>query len=75
MTLKTIMMFSCNDLKLVPFIIGIEFMLVVILETELTAEWEKNKTKSLKFHIILQINSNNGKFHHKIPSTTLTFSL
>ena len=74
MTAKTIERFSCNDLKLEPFNIGIEFILiVVILAVDITELENNNQTKQA--HIILKtkLNSNKGKPHLKIPDTPLIF--
>ena len=43
MTPRTIWRFSCHVMKFVPFSIGIELMLAVMLEAELVAESENNK--------------------------------
>ena len=43
MTPRTMWRFSCHVLKFVPFSIGIELMLTVMLEAELVAESENNK--------------------------------
>ena len=43
MTPRTIWRFSCHVFKFVPFSIGIELMLAVMLEAELVAESENNK--------------------------------
>ena len=57
MTPRTIMTFSCHELKFVPLSIGIELMLAEILEAELTTKQrtkQQNKTSSHKFRIILK---------------------
>ena len=77
MTPRTIWRFSCHVLKFVPFIIGIELMLALMLEVELVAESEINKQEK-KTHIRCRtekIISNNGKLHLKISDTLLIFYL
>ena len=78
MTPRTIKTFSCHALKLVPLSIGIEFMLAEIFAAEFETGQRTKQTKqtnSHKHHIMQTINSNNGRAHHKIPSTILIFSL
>ena len=65
-------------LKFVPFSIGIELMLALMLEAELVAESENNKQAKTNSHIRCKtekINSNKGKTHLKISDTLLIFYL
>ena len=77
MTPRTILRFSCHVLKFVPFSIGIELMLALMLEAKLVAESGNNK-QAKQTHIRLKtkkINSNKGKPHLKISDTLLLFYL
>ena len=62
MTPRTIWRFSCHVLKFVPFSIGIELMMAVMLEAELVVESENNKQeKQTHIRLKTKINSNKGK--------------
>ena len=77
MTPRTIWRFSCHVLKFVPFSIGIELMLTLMLEAELVAESENNKPAK-QTHIRCKTekkNSNKGKPHLKISDTINILSL
>jgi len=72
MTPRTILRFSCHDLKLEPFNIGIELMVTVILVGVISEQRTTNKqTKQAHISLKTKINSNKGKSHLKIPSTPL----
>ena len=76
MTPRTIWRFSCHVLKFVPFSIGIELMLALMLETELVVESKNNKqAKQTHIRLKTKINSNKGKPHLKISDTLLIFYL
>ena len=76
MTSRTIWRFSCHVLKFVLFNIGIELMLVVMLEAELVAKSKNNKqAKQTHIRLKTRINSNKGKPHLKISDALLMFYL
>ena len=59
-----------------PFSIGIELMLALMLEVELVAESENNKQgKQTHIRLKTKINSNKGKPHLKISDTINILSL
>ena len=76
MTPRTIWRFSCHVLKFVPFSIGIELMLIVMLEVKLVAESKNNKqAKQTQIRLKTKINSNKGKPHLKIGHSINILSL
>jgi len=62
MTPRTIKRFSCHDLKLEPFSIGIELMLAVILAGLEIVESENRKIITTSSQIQDNNNDNNNKF-------------
>ena len=75
MTVRSIERFSCHDLKLEPFNIGIELMLAVILVADITESENNKQTKQAHISLKIKLNSNKGKPYHKVPGTPLIFYL
>ena len=68
-------MFSCYDLKLKAFNVGMKLMLAVILAVNITESDNNKQTKQAQISLKTKINSNKGKPHLKISDTLLTFYL